>query len=215
MLLRVALGACGTFCLLTLPSIAANPDAMGYVHLGGAHVKQADEATLYMGGAEVVGAGYSTEGRLTLGAEAGFFISEGIALAISGMIPVTTPNIGTGTLAGLGNLGDETVGFYSATAQYHFGMLDAITPYVGAGIGYMHVFDTEDGAVTDMSVESAFGGVIQAGVDVRLTENLGVFADVKRYFISTSASGSMGGAAITADARVDPWVISSGISIGF
>jgi outer membrane protein len=215
MLLRVSLGAVGLLSGLALPALAADPTGIGYVHIGAAHIRQADQATLFMGGAEIPGATFSTEGKWTFSAEAGVFVIESIALAVSGVIPVTTPNIAGGTLAGIGNLGDETVGFYSATAQYHFDVAGYITPYLGAGLGYMHVFDTTDGVVTDMNVQSAVGGVVQAGFDIPITQNVGVFADIKRYFISTSASGTMAGFPITANATVDPWVISSGIGISF
>jgi outer membrane protein len=95
------------------------------------------------------------------------------------------------------------------------GIHDVVTPYVGAGLGYMHVFGTRDGVVTDLTVNSAFGAVLQAGVDVALTDNIGVFADLKKYFISTTASGSLGGMPITANARVDPLVVSTGIGVDF
>jgi outer membrane protein len=205
--------ACVAACIVALPAQAADP--VGYVHLGASYVRQADDATLFLMGNVIPGAAFTTEGQPTVSVEAGLFVIEGLAVAVSGMIPATTPNTAAGTLAGLGNLGDETVGFYSATAQYHFALGDTVTPYVGAGLGYMHVFDTTDGAVSDMSIASAFGGVIQGGAEFALTGNLGLFVDVKRYFISTTASGTMGGAPITADARVDPWVVSTGFSIGF
>jgi outer membrane protein len=209
--LSVAILAAG----ITFPAVAADPGGMGYVHIGASVVKQQDEATLQVLGTPVAGAGFQTQPGYTGSVEAGFFLRDGLGIAASAMWPTTTPNIATGTIAGLGNLGDETVGFYSATAQYHIALTDELSVYAGAGVGYMHVFDTVDGAVTDMQVASALGTVVQAGVDYRIADNIGVFADVKKYFISTTASGTLGGAAITADARVDPWVVTSGIGIGF
>ena len=120
----------------------------------------------------VPGAGFETEGSITPSLEVGVFLRGGFALAVSGMAPTTTPNMATGTIAAFGNLGDETVGFYSATAQYHFPINEVFRPYVGAGVGYMHVFDNVDGAVTNMDIESAFGGVAQAGVDIALNDSL-------------------------------------------
>ena len=212
MLLRVAVG---TACALATPVMAAEPGGRGYVHLGAGYVRQADDAALFAMGAPVPGAGFSTEGRITPVVEAGIFVLDGLAVALSAMAPTATPNIAAGTFAGMGNLGDETVGFYSLTGQYHLPIDDALTPYLGAGIGYMHVFDTTDGVVTDLNVASAVGGVVQFGVDMSVAEDIGVFADVKRYFISTTATGTMGTTSLTADARVDPWVVSAGISIGF
>jgi outer membrane protein W len=200
---------------LALPAFAADPGGIGYVHLGASVVKQQDDARLYVLGTPVAGAGFQTQLGYTGSVEAGVFLRDGFAIAASAMWPTTTPNIATGTIAGLGNLGDETVGFYSATAQYHAAVTDELSLYGGAGIGYMHVFDTVDGAVTDMAVANALGAVLQVGIDYKIADNIGVFADVKRYFISTTASGTLNGAAITADARVDPWVVSTGIGVSF
>jgi outer membrane protein len=198
---------------------AAGDDLRGsystFFHFGSSYVKQADVATLFAGGAPVAGAGFVTEGDQTMAVEAGIFLRGGWAIAASGTIPTTISNLGTGTLAGLGNLGDENVGYYSATAQYHFNLRGPISPYVGAGIGYMHVFGTTDGAVTDMNVASASGPVLQAGIDFHLNERAGLYVDVKRFWISTDASGSLGGTPITAEATVDPWVFSTGVGIRF
>lgn len=210
---RVVLSA-AVAALVSLPALGADPDAMGFAHIGVSYGQQADDATMYVLGAAVPGAGFSTEGQASLALEAGLFLRDGFAIAASGMLPGTTPNLGSGTISALGNLGDETVGFYSVTAQYHFN-LGAFSPYFGGGAGYMHVFGTKDGVVRDMRIASALGGVLQAGFDVALTDNFGVFIDFKQYFLSTSASGTLGGAPIAADARVDPWVVSSGLSMKF
>ena len=98
-----------------------------------------------------------TEGDLTMSVEAGIFLRGGWAIAASGTIPTTISNIAAGRSTGLGNLGDENVGYYSATGQYHFNMRGPISPYVGAGAGYMHVFTTTDGAVTDLDIEFGLG----------------------------------------------------------
>jgi outer membrane protein len=199
--------------------VAAGEDLRGgyttFFHFGSSYVKQSDIATLYAAGAPVPGAGFVTEGDQTMSFEAGIFLRGGWAIAASGTIPTTISNIGTGTLAGLGNLGDENVGYFAATSQYHFNLRGPISPYVGAGIGYMHVFGLADGAVTDMNVASATGPVLQAGIDFHLNERAGLYVDVKRFWISTNASGSLGGTPITAEATVNPWVFSAGVAIRY
>ena len=154
---------------------------MGYLHLGASVVKQQDDATLYVLGTPVAGAGFETEARLHRLDRSGRLPPRRFRHRRFRDVADHRPNIATGTIAGLGNLGDETVGFYSATAQYHMPITDELSLYAGAGIGYMHVFDTVDGAVTNMTVNNAFGAVLQAGVDYKLMDNIGVFADVKRY----------------------------------
>jgi outer membrane protein len=186
-----------------------------FIHFGSSYVKQADQATLFANGVEVPGAAFTTEGDLTMSVEAGIMLRKGFAIAVSGTVPTTLSNIASGTLTGLGNLGDESVGYYSLTGQYHFNMRGAIQPYIGAGVGYMHVSGTKDGAVTDLDVASAWGGVVQVGLDAWFNDRIGVFADVKRYWITTNASGTLGPIDLTADAIVNPWVFTYGLGIRF
>lgn len=187
----------------------------GYVHLGVAHVDQADKATLFAGGAEVPDAGFSTKGRFTAALEAGVFVYDGIAVSASAMLPVETPNTAAGSLEGLGNLGDEEVGFATATVHYHFNRDGVVSPYLGGGLSYMYVTGTDDGVVTGLEIDNAFGAALQAGVDVRVSGSWTVFADAKKLFIDTDARGNLGGAAITAEATVDPWIFQAGIGFRF
>jgi outer membrane protein len=193
---------------------AAFPE-LGFLHLGFSSVRQADDGALTVDGVPFPGAAYQTERLTAPSFEAGFYLRGGFAVAVSGTAPMTTTNIAAGTLTGYGDLGDETDGYYSLTGQYHLPLNSWIVPYVGAGLGYMQVFGTRDGVISNFQANSAGGAVLQAGVDVGLTDHVGVFADVKRYFISTTASGNLGPDVVKAQARVDPWVISSGISLTF
>jgi len=205
--------AAGTF----IPAAAAHAQTAdtGFVHVGIAHVDQKDEATLYAGGAEVPGAGYRTKKKVTAAIEAGLFVYEGAAVAVTAVLPHDTPNIATGPVAGLGNLGDEKPGFFTATAQYHFNRGGTISPYVGAGVSYLYFADLDDGAVADLHIDDAWGTALQAGADVRVSGRWSVFVDAKKLFIDTNASGLLGGAPITADAKVDPWILSAGVGFRF
>lgn len=125
--MRSAFPVLATLLGAFLAAPAAAEDALrgGYntfVHFGSSYVKQADVATLFAVGAPVPGAGFVTEGDQTMSFEAGVFLRGGWAIAASGTIPTTISNLGTGTLAGLGNLGDENVGYFAATSQYHFNL---------------------------------------------------------------------------------------------
>lgn len=188
---------------------------LGFLHLGFSSAKQADDGALTVDGVPFPGAAYQTERLTSPSFEAGFYLRGGFAVAVSGTAPITTTNIAAGTLTGYGDLGDETDGYYSLTGQYHLPVTSRIVPYIGAGYGYMQVFGTRDGVISGFKANSAGGPVLQAGVDVALTDHVGVFGDVKRYFISTTASGNLGPDVVKAQARVDPWVISSGVSLMF
>ena len=210
--LIAAVGAVG---LADTASAQGSEPTTGYIHVGLARVDQADDATLFAGGDPVPDAGFRTEKNVAPAIEAGIFVMPNLAVAGGIVLPVETPNIATGSLDGLGNLGDEEVGFLTATAQYHFARGGLISPYVGAGLAYMYVTDTDDGVVTDLEIEDAAGFALQAGADLRLSKAITLYADVKRLFIDTDASGLLGGAPITAEAEVDPWILQAGVGFRF
>ena len=56
---------------------------------------------------------------------------------------------------------------------------------------------------------------LQAGMDVRVSGPWGVYVDAKKLFIDTDASGLLGGAPITAEAKVNPWIIQAGVGYRF
>lgn len=68
---------------------------------------------------------------------------------------------------------------------------------------------------TDLSDE--FGLALQAGFDMPLNDKgFGLSVDVKRYFIDTTARWFIGNTlAIETEHKLDPWVISTGISYKF
>ncbi len=217
-------GLLGTALMVAGPAFAADPNEgvtpalglrAGSVHLGLAYSKQADDGTLLVGGFGVPGADYETLGGMSGAIEVGVFLRDGFAISLSGITPVTTPNIAAGTLAGFGNLGDETAGFYSAAAHYHFNEGGRVSAYAGGGIGYMHVFNTNDGVLSNLNIRNALGAVLQAGVEVRMSERVGAYLDVKRYFLQTIATGNLGATPVVAKTNVDPWVVSAGLSLDY
>jgi outer membrane protein len=187
----------------------------GYVHLGVSAARQADEGTLSVGGAPLAGAGYATDPTLAPSIEAGLVLRGGFGVSDFATGPMTTPNRGTGILWAYGDLGDETNAFFALTAHYHLPLSSWLTPYFGGGLGYMQALGTHDGVISNFQVNSAPGWVLQAGLDMRLRGNVGAFADVKRYFLSTTATGNLGPAAAVAQARVDPWIVSTGLTFTY
>ena len=186
----------------------------GYAHVGALLSHQADEGTLTVGGTPVPGADYETKLTGGLSLELGYFLRGGFAVSISGTTPMTTPNTAAGTIAGYGELGAETIGYYAVTGHMHIPVVDGVAPYFGGGLGYMHVFRTSDGAITDLEISSAMGPVLQAGIDLAFAENIGAFVDFKQFLISTTATGVLG-AAVEANTTVNPWILSSGIGFHF
>lgn len=109
------------------------------------------------------------------------------------------------------------------TAKYHFD-LGPVKPYIGAGPTYFFFIDEKSGAttkslgLTKMHFNDKFGGVLQAGVDVPLgTKGFGVSLDAKRYFMRPSARwyNAEGEELLATRHKLDPWVLSAGVSYRF
>lgn len=108
------------------------------------------------------------------------------------------------------------------TAKLHFDV-GGVKPYVGAGPTYWLIFDEQPGAatiplgVTDFNFDNEFGLALQAGFDVPLGEDgLGLSVDAKRYFIDLTAQWFAGNTlAIETEHKIDPWVVSAGVTYSF
>ena len=101
---------------------------------------------------------------------------------------------------GLGKIGTFKHLPPTLLAQWHFpDVVPNLKPYVGAGINYMLFFGGDDHNGFQVDLDNGFGYVLQAGVDYKLSPTLGLFVDVKKLFLKTTASGSLpalGGARI-------------------
>jgi outer membrane protein len=110
----------------------------------------------------------------------------------------------------------------TVTAKYHFD-LGGVKPYVGGGVAYFIWLSDKPGAatlplgVTDTDLSDEFGFALQAGFDVPLGDNgFGLTFDAKRYFIDTAARWYVGNTlAIETEHKLDPWVLSAGVSYRF
>lgn len=110
------------------------------------------------------------------------------------------------------------------TAKYHVDA-GAVKPYVGLGATYFLWISDHPGAattpapfnVTETDLSDEFGLVLQAGVDIPVSENgFGITLDAKRYFVDTTASWYAGNTlAIQTEHKLDPWVLSAGVSFSF
>lgn len=110
----------------------------------------------------------------------------------------------------------------TVTAKYHFD-LGGVKPYVGGGVAYFIWLKDDPGAatlplgVTDTDLSDEFGFALQAGFDVPLGDDgFGLTVDAKRYFIDTTARWYVGNTlAIETEHKLDPWVLSAGVSYRF
>jgi outer membrane protein len=114
----------------------------------------------------------------------------------------------------------------TVTAKYHFDLgpkLGGAKPYVGAGPAYFLWVGDDPGAatlplgVTETNLSNELGLALQAGIDVPVGQSgFGLSLDVKRYFIDTTARWFVGNTlAIETEHKLDPWVVSAGVSYRF
>lgn len=175
----------------------------------------ADRIDLSVGGAAFPGADLSTFEHHTLTVQVGRFLTRHIALNATLGIPPTIDVYGGGSIGALPKLGRVTYGPTALTVQYHPMRKGRIRPYVGAGLSYMMVFDTDDGAFEDLHVSNDFGLAFEAGTDLMVTSRWGLFLDVKKALLRPHSTGIFGGQQVMGETRLDPWAFSGGVALRF
>ncbi|ABS70086.1 OmpW family protein (plasmid) [Xanthobacter versatilis] len=170
---------------------------------------------ILLGNAPVPFSDATADNNWTVVFDIGYYITPNISLSLTGGYPPTTTLTGQGSLAALGALGKTTYGPAALTAQYHFNQFGAFQPYVGAGIAYAIIFNSNDGAVKNLKVNGAPAFVLQAGAEYAIDQHWGVFADVKKLFLEVDATGIVAGLPVQADITLDPLIVSFGASYRF
>jgi len=110
----------------------------------------------------------------------------------------------------------------TVTVKYH---LDAgpIKPYVGVGPSVFFFIDEKPGAVAAtfadrVHLDDRIGVAVQAGVDIPINESgMAITLDAKKYFIGTRSHfyDNSGTEVLTAEHKLDPWVLSAGLALRF
>jgi outer membrane protein len=158
----------------------------------------------------------------TLGLEAGYFVTPNIAIALSAGVPpvahLKATGFGLATPLGTNLLGSVRYGPAMLLLQYHFTQFGAIQPYLGVGAAYLLNFgNISNGILNNFSLDQNFGLVLQGGADLMLTQNWGVFVDLKKVFMSTDAQGFVLNTAIPIRTHVqlDPWLVGAGVTFKY
>ena len=180
--------------------------------LGVTNLSLADEIDLMVGGAPFPGAGLSTFEHQTISAQFGYFFTDTIAFNATLGFPPTISIYGAGSIGALPMLGKATYGPTAFTVQWHPVKSGLVRPYVGVGASYMIVFDTQDGAFTDLEVDNDLGFAFEAGVDFPLSARSSLFLDAKKALLRPVATGSFQGAPVVGQTRLDPWALTAGVS---
>ena len=163
----------------------------------------------------------------TLDLEAGYFVTPNIAIAVATPVPPLEHFKATGFpqagAFGTNLLGSTRAGLAMLLLQYHFTQFGAVQPYAGIGPGYIADFgNISDGILSNFSLDQNFALVLQAGADLMLTPNWGVYVNGKKELLSTNAQGfvaNVGGSVpvvrVRARVTLDPWRASAGITFKY
>lgn len=203
-----ALAACA-LCLTAGHASAADPSPWT-VRLGPAHVGFSTKADVSVGGNPVPGGDASASSSTTLGIELAYDVSDRLTARFLAGIPPTTTLSGQGTLASAGRLGKVTYAPAVLSLTWKLVNDGPVHPYVGAGINYTIVTRNRDAFITDLDTRSAWGSVLQAGVEIPMNADWSVSLDARKIFLKTKATGTLpafGGAPTRADVRLNPLVV--------
>lgn len=204
--------------LAAVGSAQAQESSPWSVQIGIARIDFHENVKLSAGGAPVPGAGARIGDNTTLAAEISYKLTPSLSAGLTIGVPVRTAVTGTGTAAVFGELGAVRYGPMGLTARWTFDTGSRWHPYVGAGLTYFVVMSEHDAFIKDLKVDNKLGTIVQAGVQYDLTPQVGLFLDVKKLYVKTTATGTlpaMGGAPAVADARLDPLVTHIGLLYRF
>ena len=149
-----------------------------------------------------------------------------------------TPNVSVETICcltthgvkGAGAIGGATILDHvmilpaTVTLKYHFNAGGGVKPYVGVGPSAFFFIDEKPGATTAtlsgtrVKLDTHIGFALQAGVDIPLgSDGFGVSLDAKRYFMNTRLHvyNAVGTEVLTTKHKLDPWVLSGGVTYRF
>lgn len=197
-------------CALCVPAVRAEEPPWS-LRLGVAHLAFDTDAAISVGGAPLPGANAEVKNNTTLVLEVGFRLSPAWTARLLLGVPPTTTLTGSGTITGTGTLGRAKYGPLALTATYGFDALGPVRPYLGAGVVYNIVFESQDGFISNLDVKNSFGSVLQAGLELPLDGGWSVALDVKKIFLKAKATGTVaafGGAPASATLTLNPLVTS-------
>lgn len=157
-----------------------------------------------------------------LGLTATYMVTDNLGVELLGATPfshkiaATVPavNLALGDVAKVKHLPP------SLYAQYYFFDKDAAArPYVGAGLNYTRFFGAKslNPAVTNLKVKKhSFGPVVNAGIDIKLTEKLSFNTAMWYTRIKTKATfNALVAEPHTVKIKLDPIVLFTGLSYKF
>lgn len=183
-------------------SPVVTPAADWFVKIGGTYVVPNSASS-------GLGANNITAGNaVTASIEAGRFLTDRFSISLTGGIPPTHEIFLNGGDTG----GHVTLGAFAVDGQFHLVNNDRFDAYVGGGLAYNIYFsNTVTVPAPINSIDDGFAPVLQAGVEFKASQHLGVFVDAKKEFYSTTVHTT----GPTFTERLDPLVVTAGVAFHF
>lgn len=217
----VMLAGMGLAGLVASAPALAQDQGDAFVRVGAARTKLVDKGIIKENGVVDPAADYKTRDTFHGVLTGGYYIVDHVALEASISTPATTNNIPAGSLAGTPNLGDDEFTMVTIGASLH-PFKGQVSPYVGGGFVRHFTTQERDALAVNLNIPNADGPYIQAGVDVAVSDRWGVFAEVRKAFYHTNASGLLpldatftNFAKVDAKAELDPLTIQLGLTARF
>jgi outer membrane protein len=144
-----------------------------------------------------------------------FDVTYAFSKNLSAELVLTIPQKQEVSLAGVGNLGSFKHLPPTLLAQYNFAPTGKVQPYIGAGLNFTLIFDTDlKVANVPLDLEDySVGLAAQAGVNFDIGNGMHINVDVKRAQLRSDVLVK-GGPKLTT-AKLDPWLFSIGLGWNF
>ncbi len=191
------------------------------VHASAARTKLVDKGDIFVNGTQDPAAAYATREAYHSVVGVSWFPIDYVALDATISTPATTNNIPAGSLAGTPNLGDDEFVLGTLGASVH-PFKGRVRPYAGGGWAFQFTSQERDGLAVDLNISNTNGPYVNAGVKVGVSNRLDIFADVRKAWYTTKATGLLPldatytiFADVEADAQLDPLTIQLGLSTRF
>lgn len=130
-------------------------------------------------------------------------------------VPPTIEARGAGTVAFLGEvMSAKNVGPVVLFNYHFFDPGTRVRPYLGAGVAYTRFTDVKSPYGWQVHLTDSLGPVVQAGVDVAISPQWGLFASVARVDVQTRLT-AIGASVLTTTIDFRPVTYAAGLSFRF